>query len=449
MKIKLLFLVLVCSLFFTNLSFGQWTVASTVSFGTTTGYPSVSITDANTVWTCLGPNGTPIVLKSTNGGANFTTATGTGISLELYCIWAKDANTAFVGNGGAAGGAGGNASFYKTINGGTTWTLVGSTGGSGGFFNGIVFSKTMPSFGIAQSDPPTGLGQPYYVSRTTDGGATWAVTNPPGVLANASAQNSIVVLDNMWYGFGLNSAASVYYTTNGGTSWTQGILGIPGTFTSGFAMSDNKLNGIAATNTSLPFIARTTNGGTTWISTNAGAGGSGYATCKWIEGTNICYISSLAGASGCIKKSTDAGATWTTMTTAGTVGITHMEFYRSGNIIYGYAVAQNGTVLKLIDNITGIEPVNNILPSEYKLAQNYPNPFNPSTTIEFSIPVSGHVSLKVYDALGKEVASILNDYRSAGNYSEQFVGTDLTSGVYYYQLTSGNFKETKKFMLVK
>jgi hypothetical protein len=139
----------------------------------------------------------------------------------------------------------------------------------------------------------------------------------------------------------------------------------------------------------------------------------------------------------------------TTMTTAGTVGITHMEFYRSGNIIYGFAVAQNGTVLKLVDNITGIDPINNILPADYSLKQNYPNPFNPSTTIEFSIPVSGNVSLKVYDALGKEVASILDDYRAAGNYSEQFVGTGLNSGVYYYQLISGNFKETKKFMLVK
>jgi hypothetical protein len=448
MKIKLLLSIIICFFMYSN-GYSQWTVASTVSFGTTTGYPSVSVTDANTVWTCLGPNGTPLVLKSTNAGANFSAATGTGISLELYCIWGKDVNTAFVGNGGAAGGLGGNASFYRTTNGGATWTSVGSTGGTAGFINGIVFSKTMPSFGISQSDPPTGTGQAYYVSRTTDGGATWAVTNPPGVAGNASAQNSIVVLDNMWYGFGLNAAAGVYYTTNGGTTWVQGNLGIPGTFTSGFAMSDNKINGIAATNASLPFIARTTNGGTTWSSVNVGAGVTGYCTCKWIEGTNICYVSTFTGASGCIKKSTDAGVTWTTMTTAGTVGITHMEFYRSGNIIYGFAVAQNGTVLKLVDNITGIDPINNILPADYSLKQNYPNPFNPSTTIEFSIPVSGNVSLKVYDALGKEVASILDDYRAAGNYSEQFVGTGLNSGVYYYQLISGNFKETKKFMLVK
>lgn len=450
MKTKLLFLGLICSLFFVNKGYSQWTVASTIVTGST--FPAISASDQNNVWVARGPAGTPSVLKSINGGLNFSSATGSGILLDLFCVWAKDANIAFVGNGGNAGGTtGGNAQFFRTTDGGVTWTLAGSTGGTAGFMNGITFSKLTPSFGIAQSDPPTGSGQVYYVAKTTDGGATWTVTNPPGVAGNASAANSIVVIDNQWYGFGFNASAGVYFTTNGGTTWTNASIPIPGTFTSGFAMSDNKTHGIAATQTSLPNIGRTTNGGATWTSINTGTGLTGYANCKWIEGTNTCYISGdgAAATGGAVKKSIDGGLTWATMTTGGITGIQHMEFVRAGNIVYGYAVTSLGTVLKLIDNVTAIEPVNNILPSEYKLAQNYPNPFNPSTTIEFSIPVSGHVTLKVYDALGKEVASILSDFRNAGNYSEQFIGTELTSGVYYYQLTSGNFKETKKFMLIK
>ncbi|HEX2788107.1 MAG TPA: T9SS type A sorting domain-containing protein [Ignavibacteria bacterium] len=449
MKIKLLISVVICSLFFADLSYGQWTVATTVVTGQT--FPAISVAGQNVVWIARGTSGVPLVYRSTNGGTNFTNVTGTGISLDLFCIWARDADVAFVGNGGGAGGTGGNASFYKTTNGGTTWTLVASTGGTLAFFNGITFSKLMPSFGIAQSDPPTGSGQPYYVSKTTDGGTTWTLTNPPGITGEASAANSIVVLDNMWYGFGLNASSRVYFTTNGGTNWTIGTLGIAGTFVSGFAMSDNKTLGIAATQSSLPSIARTTNGGTTWATVNVGTGFTGYCTTKWIEGTNTCYIScDGAGATGgAIKKSTDGGATWTTMTTGGITGVQHMEFTRIGTVVYGYAVTSLGTVLKLVDNVTGIEPINNLIPSQYKLGQNYPNPFNPSTTIEFSIPISGNVSLKVYDALGKEVASILDGYRTAGNYSEQFIGTELTSGVYYYQLISGDYKQTKKFMLVK
>lgn len=450
MKTKLLFLGLVCSLFFVSKSYGQWTSTGTVVVGST--FPSISVADQNNVWIARGTAGVPIVLKSTNGGLNFTSATGTGILLDLFCIWAANSNTAFVGNGGNAGGTtGGNAQFFKTTDGGATWTLAGSTGGTAGFMNGITFSKTMPSFGVAQSDPPNGSGQPYYVSKTTDGGATWTVTNPPGVTANASAANSIVVLDNMWYGFGLNSTAGVYFTSNGGTTWTSGNLGVAGTFVSGFAMSSNKMDGIAATSSSLPNISRTTNGGTTWTPINVGASFTGYCTAKWIEGTSTCYISSdgVGSSGGAIKKSTNGGLTWTTMTTGGITGVQHMEFYKIGTTVYGFAVTSLGTVLKLVENVTSIEPVNNIVPAEYSLKQNYPNPFNPSTTIEFSLPVSGNVSLKVYDALGKEVASILNDFRPAGNYSEQFIGTELTSGVYYYQLISGNFKETKKFMLVK
>jgi len=85
----------------------------------------------------------------------------------------------------------------------------------------------------------------------------------------------------------------------------------------------------------------------------------------------------------------------------------------------------------------------------YRLSQNYPNPFNPKTNIEFSIPEDGTASLKIYDAVGKLVATYLDGYVKAGIYSAEIDGTSLTSGVYFYSLISGGFIETKKMILIK
>ena len=81
--------------------------------------------------------------------------------------------------------------------------------------------------------------------------------------------------------------------------------------------------------------------------------------------------------------------------------------------------------------------------------RNYPNPFNPSTKINWQSPVSGWQTLKVYDVLGNEVATLVNEYRKAGNYEINFDASKLSSGVYCYQLRTGEFVETKKMILVK
>lgn len=88
-------------------------------------------------------------------------------------------------------------------------------------------------------------------------------------------------------------------------------------------------------------------------------------------------------------------------------------------------------------------------PSVFYLGQNYPNPFNPSTTINYSIPVDGFVTLKIYNLLGMEVATLVNNHNQAGNYNIVFDGSDLSSGVYYYTLQAGDFTATKKLMLMK
>ena len=90
-----------------------------------------------------------------------------------------------------------------------------------------------------------------------------------------------------------------------------------------------------------------------------------------------------------------------------------------------------------------------LTPMEFTLAQNYPNPFNPTTTIEYSIPESGTVKLVVYNSLGEEVATLVNDFKEAGNYKINFDAADLSSGIYYYRLASNSFNEIKKMILLK
>jgi len=89
------------------------------------------------------------------------------------------------------------------------------------------------------------------------------------------------------------------------------------------------------------------------------------------------------------------------------------------------------------------------LPDMYTLKQNYPNPFNPSTTITFSIGTYSYISLRVYDVLGREVATIVSEKLPAGNYSRQWNAAKMPSGIYFYRLQAGSFTETKKLVLLR
>ncbi|MEP0862183.1 MAG: T9SS type A sorting domain-containing protein [Ignavibacterium sp.] len=102
--------------------------------------------------------------------------------------------------------------------------------------------------------------------------------------------------------------------------------------------------------------------------------------------------------------------------------------------------------------LTDVNFDGNNLPQTFQLNQNYPNPFNPSTKISWQSPVSGYTTLKVYDVLGKEVATLVNEYRNAGSYEVEFnVGQtfSLSSGIYFYKLQVGEFIQTKKMILAK
>ena len=97
----------------------------------------------------------------------------------------------------------------------------------------------------------------------------------------------------------------------------------------------------------------------------------------------------------------------------------------------------------------GIKGIGTEIPKTYSLDQNYPNPFNPATIIKYGLPVSGHVTLKIYDILGNEVYTLDNSFRKAGYYEASFDASKLASGVYFYKLTTDRFVSTKKMLLIK
>jgi len=101
------------------------------------------------------------------------------------------------------------------------------------------------------------------------------------------------------------------------------------------------------------------------------------------------------------------------------------------------------------DFVTDVKDNTPSLPTAYSLEQNFPNPFNPSTKINFSLPVEGFVTLDVYNSIGQKVATLVNETKTAGTYAVDFDASDLTSGIYFYKISSGNFSETKKMILLK
>jgi hypothetical protein len=109
-----------------------------------------------------------------------------------------------------------------------------------------------------------------------------------------------------------------------------------------------------------------------------------------------------------------------------------------------------------VPDLSGMEYESDLFPDKIELKQNYPNPFNPSTVISYQIPASLNpskggtlVTLKVYDILGSEVALLVNEEQPAGKYQVEFDASELSSGIYFYQLTAGEFIQTKKMVLIR
>jgi len=121
-------------------------------------------------------------------------------------------------------------------------------------------------------------------------------------------------------------------------------------------------------------------------------------------------------------------------------------FYIPGSDQVGYAVRTDSL---LNYKTIGIEENNSVIPENFKLYQNYPNPFNPATTISFSLPQASYVKLKVFDAAGREIKELINEYRQRGNYEVKFDGSNLPSGIYFYRLAADDFTAVRRMILLK
>ena len=116
-----------------------------------------------------------------------------------------------------------------------------------------------------------------------------------------------------------------------------------------------------------------------------------------------------------------------------------------------YVFGDNGTILKTITfgDLISVKNISTEIPSKHMLRQNYPNPFNPMTNVKFSIVKAGDVKIVVYDVMGREVQTLVNERLGAGTYEVKFDGSMLTSGVYFYKMVTDGFTETKRMILIK
>ena len=113
-------------------------------------------------------------------------------------------------------------------------------------------------------------------------------------------------------------------------------------------------------------------------------------------------------------------------------------------------ISNAGFWYQFVDLITSVEQIpNDGLPKEFRLQQNYPNPFNPTTTIQFAVPKTSNVTIKIYDVIGRQVATLIDDEYQPGQYKVVFEAGQLATGMYIYRIQAGDFLETKKLMLLK
>ncbi|MEO8211324.1 MAG: YCF48-related protein [bacterium] len=399
---------------------------------------SIYFVNSNTGWIC-GDNGR--ILKTTNGGENWLTQVS-NINFALRSIYFLNENT-----GWAAGGKFDltficSKIILKTTNGGNTWLQNFNTPDFYNTLNNIYFSDF--NTGYATGFGGTGSGTTGVFLKTTNAGNSWVE------YGSSESYSSIYFTDqtNGWllsnYGDDTgHDTAFLIKTINSGDNWTRIISKDKNTFkkiqfisfNTGYILARDQLNGF---NRNL--ILKSTDGGINWIDI--------YPDIQFSLDA-MYFIDEDTGwvAGGKIYKTINGGSNWSLQLDNGLQFINAINFV---NTLTGWAVGEGGLILKTITGgLTSIGYSNENIPNDFSLSQNYPNPFNPTTNINFSIPKSSFVTLKVYDMLGKEVASLVNENLNPGSYYFDFNAANLTSGIYFYKLTTLNFTDIKKMTLLK
>jgi hypothetical protein len=187
----------------------------------------------------------------------------------------------------------------------------------------------------------------------------------------------------------------------------------------------------------------TTDNGNSWTQVN---GGLTYPTVYSfaVSGTNI-----FAGTQGGgVYLTTNSGTIWSQVS-AGLGGDVVFSLASNGTHLFAGTLGRGVWVRPLSEMITPVPEEVELIPNSLALSQNYPNPFNPTTTISYHLPSQNHITLRVYNVLGREVATLVNDVKAPGTYSVQWDARAVSSGTYYFRITAGKSAEMKKVLLLK
>jgi len=367
-----------------------------------------------------------------------------------------------------AGSSGTVKAIYKTTNEGLNWLTLLS--GSPANFLGLSVDSLGNIFGANVSNG---------VMKSSDGGSNW-VNIPTSTFGNKSVQ-SVVCGKNGYVLVGCNNGG-VYRSTDygvtfpdtsltgvtivtlavdrfnsnifyAGASSTTGLTGLFISTNAGYSFTGpyntNSCWGVmqktpselymVTTSTGTPFT-KSTNGGYNWATVSAQPGSM--RGCSLDLAGNI-YINGNGG----VFKSTNDGLSYTN------TGVTASgnQIVSSGNKMYAALTGSTtgGVWIYTDTTLTSVTPVTTGIPKSFELKQNYPNPFNPVTTIEFSVPVTQSVTVKIFDIMGREIDMPVNQILKSGRYKFTFNGTGLSSGIYFYKLISGVTQLQKRMLIVK
>jgi len=418
MKRFLLHLLLATLCFFSSIN-GQWKQLAPGSYPFSYTWVEAIASDGTNLYAGTHSNG---IFQSSDGGDNWT-AISTGLPVGSFVY------TLAINNGKIFAGTLNFWGMYQTTDKGANWTKVG--------FNGIeIYSYTKIGEKIFAG---TSVG----AAVSTDNGVTWAnvaidTKEKVKALAVSGSKFFAGIKGGEWIDYS-HYSYGVYLSTDNGVTWNWPT-------NTGFNKVVNTLsaygNNLFAGTSSGMYLS--VDDGGSWAAANNGLTSANINTAV-VSGSNL-FVGTYGGG---VFLTTDNGTSWNPVNT----GLTNLYVY-SLAVIGGdlYAGAMMGGLWKrsLSDMVTSVsEKINNEVPVNYALQQNYPNPFNPSTSIRFDIPQSGVVTLKVYNMLGEEAASLLNEFKDAGSYEIKFDASGLSSGIYFYTISTANFVSTKKMILVK
>lgn len=297
------------------------------------------------------------------------------------------------------------------------------------------------------------------VLRSSNNGDTWTsmsnIPNPqPGFYitypVQTNANGDIFLFPTTF------TPEGIYRSTDGGNSW-QEIANDISSQISTFYIDDNGtiLAGMSVygvTNTG-PYLYKSTDNGDTWSASDAGIQLEDQGRFTSIVKAGGIYY---AGTIQDVYRSVNNGESWVSVKNG-------LAFTSVSGGIKAFAVDNDGQVFasnlgfgiyRGLNALTPIENQSPEIPGNFSLAQNYPNPFNPSTSIAFQIGESGLVALEIFDASGRLVKTLVNENRAAGNYTERWdgrnnIGQQVSSGIYFYQINAGSFRQVKKMILLK